>query len=259
MFDKIKNMVIKLSLVLLATILMTGVNPSPVFSADAEHPAEIKPAEERSIVDHIVEGVKAIDEKITGEHAADKANEKHHTEEPVHHAEEEVDGLPQLDFTTYSRQIFWMFIFFVLLYIIFAKKTLPEISNTIENRKNHIQADLEAAEKLTADADNVHDTYQEGLVAAQNAASQTIQDIESKMKAKAEKAMNDFRARSDDELNNAEERIIAAKQAAMGEMNRIVTEVTAEAVEKILGTSPDVSAVKNTVEMLNETPKAKAA
>lgn len=171
----------------------------------------------------------------------------------------EIDGLPQLDFTTYTPQLFWMFLFFALLYVIFAKKTLPEISGTIENRKNHIQSDLEGAEKLTIEADKVHNAYQEKLGVSQNTANKTIQDMESKIKAKAEKAMNDFRKRSEDEVNSAEERIIAAKKTAMNDMNKIVTEVTAQAVEKILGQSPDVSLVKDTVEMLNETPKAKAA
>ena len=45
----------------------------------------------------------------------------------------EVEGLPQLDFTTYSSQIFWMFVFFILLYVFFAKKTLPEISSAVES------------------------------------------------------------------------------------------------------------------------------
>jgi F-type H+-transporting ATPase subunit b len=179
------------------------------------------------------------------------------SDKAAHYAE--TDGLPQLDFTTYTPQIFWMFVFFALLYFIFSKKTLPDISGTIENRKNHIQSDLEAAEKLTGEADSVHDDYQENLAGSQNAASKTIQDMEGQMKTKAEKAMDDFRQRSEDEIKNAEERIMAAKQAAMGEMNQIVTEVTAEAVEKILGQSPDVNVVQSTVETLNETPKAKAA
>jgi len=189
-------------------------------------------------------------------HNADGSHDGAHKD--AHHAE--IEGLPQLDFTTYTPQLFWMFAVFALLYIVFAKKALPDISSTIENRKNHIQSDLEAAEKLTAEADSVHDAYQENLTASQAAASETIQKMEGKMKAKADKAMDDFRVRSEDEINSAEDRIIAAKQAAMGDMNKIVTEVTSEAVEKILGQSPDLSAVKNTVETLNATPaKAKAA
>lgn len=226
MIDKIETIITKLSPKLLLSLMAMIYVTSPVFAAD--------PAPEANHSD--------------GHDAAYG----------------EVDGLPQLDFTTYTPQIFWMFAIFTLLYIFFAKKTLPDISGTIENRKNHIDSDLDTAEQLTAEADKVHDAYQESLVASQAAAAKTIQDMEGKMKAKAEKAMDDFRARSEDELKNAEERIMAAKQQAMGEMNQIVTEVTSQAVEKILGASPDVSAVKSTVEMLNDNSnnsknKAKAA
>jgi len=228
MISKIEHITTKLSLSLMAVIFT-----SPVYAAE---PVVVNEGE--------------YYESNDATHGADHGD--------AHYGE--VEGLPQLDFTTYTPQLFWMVIFFALLYVIFAKKTLPDISGTIENRKNHIQSDLEAAEKLTAEADSVHDAYQDNLTASQAAASETIQKMEGKMKAKADKAMDDFRQRSEDEIMSAEDRIMAAKQAAMGDMNKIVTEVTSEAVEKILGQSPDASTVKNTVEMLNTTPaKAKAA
>lgn len=231
MIGKIDTIITKLSLLLGAVIFVNmpafAAGPSAVSATDNAHPI---------MDEHIMAG----DEHLAAAH-------------------KELEGLPQLDFTAYTPQLFWMVMFFALLYIIFAKKTLPDISNTIENRKNHVQSDLEAAEKLTAEADQVHDAYNEGLVGAQNAANETIQKMEGKMKTKAEKAMNDFRVRSEDEIKNAEDRIIAAKQAAMGEMNQIVTDVTTQAVEKILGQTADKAAVQSTVETLNSTPKAKAA
>lgn len=171
-------------------------------------------------------------------------------------AHAEIEGLPQLDFTTYTPQLFWMVLVFALLYIVFAKKTLPDISTVIENRKNHIESNLESAEKLTAEADTVHDEYMAGLQTSQSKAAEEIQKAEAKMKDKAAKAMNDFRERSDSELQAAETRIIAAKSAAMGDMNAIATDAANVAVEKIIGSS-DASKVKAIVEGMNG--KAKAA
>lgn len=236
MISKIEKMITTLSLSLMAIMIVAS-------SAFAAAPlSDVNAQNAKSTAEHIIAGQHIL---------AD--------DEQVEAMKKEASGLPQLDFTTYTPQLFWMFVFFTLLYIIFSKKALPDISSTIEGRKNHIQSDLEAAEKLTAEADNVHDAYNESLVGAQTAASQTIQDMEDKMKIKAEKAMNDFRARSETEILSAEDRIMAAKQAAMKDMNKIVTDVTAEAVEKIIGQSADKSAVQSTVEMLNNTPKAKAA
>ncbi len=242
MIGKIEKIIATLSLSLMAVMIVA----SPLSAETPIHDIDIQDK---------FQTVETLNNAVVQTKAHGDAYDAGH-----HKADKEIDGLPQLDFTTYTPQLFWMFVFFSLLYIIFAKKALPEISGTIEGRKNHIQSDLEAAEKLTADADNVHDAYNQGLVEAQNAANKTIQTMEDKMKVKVEKAMNDFAIRSTEEIQNAEDRIIAAKQAAMKDMNKIVTDVTAEAVEKIIGQSADKAAVQSTVEMLNEQqPKAKAA
>lgn len=168
----------------------------------------------------------------------------------------EIDGLPQLDFTTYTPQLFWMVLVFALLYLIFARKTLPDISTVIDNRKNHIQSNLETAEKLTAEADTVHDEYVAGLQNSQAKAAEEIQKAEAKMKEKSTAAMEGFRERSETELQAAEKRIMVAKDAAMNDMNVIATDAAHVAVEKIIGSS-DASKVKAIVEGMNG--KAKAA
>lgn len=172
----------------------------------------------------------------------------------AHHAE--IEGLPQLDFTTYTPQLFWMLLVFALLYIVFSKRTLPDISTVIENRKNHIESNLESAEKLTDEADTVHDQYMAGLQTSQSKAAEEIQKAEAKMKEKAAKALDNFRERSETELDAAETRIESAKSAAMGDMNAIATDAANVAVEKIIGSS-DANKVKAIVEGMNR--KAKAA
>lgn len=171
-------------------------------------------------------------------------------------AHAEIEGLPQLDFTTYTPQLFWMVMIFALLYIVFSKKTLPDISGVIENRKNHIQSNLSTAEKLTAEADQVHDAYNENLQVAQSAAHETVQQAEGEMKAAASAALDDFRQRSETELQATEAKVLKAKEAAMGDMNAIVADTASVAVEKIIGKT-DAGKVKAIVENMNG--KAKAA
>lgn len=169
----------------------------------------------------------------------------------------EVEGLPQLDFTTYTQQLFWMLIIFAFLYVVFAKKTLPDISGVIQNRKNHIDSDLDTAEKLTAEADTVQDTYQSGLSTSQEKAQAEIQKVETDMKVKAEKAANDFRVRSEAEVQKAEANILKAQNTAMDDMNMIAAEAASAAVAKIIGGKSDIDAARSIIESLNG--KAKAA
>jgi F-type H+-transporting ATPase subunit b len=56
--------------------------------------------------------------------------------------------MPQLDFTTYSSQIFWFALCFVALYIAVSKLILPRILHIINNRKNVINQDCSLAEEI---------------------------------------------------------------------------------------------------------------
>lgn len=198
----------------------------------------------------------AIEEAVDA-HGADGEHAEGHGDA---HAEGHGEGgLPQLDPSTWASQAFWLVVMFVIMYFFFAKGALPNISNTIENRKNHIDSDLETAEKLTAEADAVHDAYQENLTKAQDKASNAVQEVEAEIKDKSAKAFEDFRKRSEQEIQAAEERIMDSKNAAMNEMNTIAAEAASQAVEKIIGQSPDVNQVKSVVENISGTAKAKAA
>lgn len=187
----------------------------------------------------------------------------HHLEENIEHAEHaSKGGLPQFDPTWFASQVFWLAISFALLYIIFAKKTLPDISSVIENRKNHIQSDLETAEQLTAEADSVHDAYQENLNKAQNDATESIKAVEDNTKKNAEKAMDDFKHKSDVALKETEKRIEESKLMAMDDMNKIAIETATLAVEKIIGIKADKTKVETAVKNISgkiQSDKAKAA
>lgn len=184
----------------------------------------------------------------------------HHTDVAAHGAEHASSGgLPQFDPTWFASQVFWLGVSFAILYLFFSKKTLPDISSVIENRKNHIQADIETAEKLTAQADEVHEGYQADLEKAQAKAMKALYDSEAKMKEKAAKTFDEFRERSEKEMKDAEKRILNSKNAAMNDMNMIAAETASIAIEKIIGTQTDAGAVKALIENIDGKKSAKAA
>lgn len=164
----------------------------------------------------------------------------------------EVDGLPQLDFTTYTPQIFWMIVLFLLMHLIMSKKALPEISSTIENRKNHIDSDLDVAKKLQDEAEAVQAAYEQKLQASHDSASQGVQDIENEIKQKAAEQLSAFQKKAEKEIAALEGRLETAKIEAMESMGDIASEVSAHAVEKIIGVKTDVKNAKSVVSNLNK-------
>ena len=60
--------------------------------------------------------------------------------------------LPQLDIVTYSSQIFWLAISFIVLYFLVAKIAMPRIAEVLEERQERIEDDLDKAETLKKEA-----------------------------------------------------------------------------------------------------------
>ena len=63
--------------------------------------------------------------------------------------------MPQLDFTTFLPQLFWLFISLSILYIMLSRIALPRISDVIEERKDTITDDLDEAKALSLEAEGV--------------------------------------------------------------------------------------------------------
>jgi F-type H+-transporting ATPase subunit b len=143
-------------------------------------------------------------------------------------------GLPQFDPTWFASQIFWLVVAFIILYFFFSRKTLPEISGVIENRREHIQGDLDTADRLTREAEEVQNAYEESLEKARVEASGVIADAESSMNLKAARAMESFQERSERDVAATEARIKKAKADVMPEIDKVAAEVAAEAANRIV-------------------------
>jgi len=58
-------------------------------------------------------------------------------------------GMPQLDFSTFSNQIFWLVLTLVVIYFVLSRIALPRISGALVERADTITHDLAEAESKT--------------------------------------------------------------------------------------------------------------
>jgi F-type H+-transporting ATPase subunit b len=174
------------------------------------------------------------------------------TEEIKMGAEEHRQGLPQFDPTWYPSQLFWLAVCFVVLYLFFTAKTLPDIGGVLENRKNLIAKDIADAEKMKADAEAAQNSYEGDLAHSQAENTRLSGEAHEAAKAKAEARAAEFRARSEKEMKALEARIANARDEAMEEMETIAAEVAREAAEKIVGISTDLKQAKTVVKSLQK-------
>ncbi len=189
---------------------------------------------------------------VDGSHGAD-----HGVDANAHH-EGGGGGLPQLDTSTFAGQIFWLAVAFAIMYMIFSRRSLPEISGVLENRQNHIQSDLETAERLKSEASAAQQAYESGLQEARDAATSAMAEAQERVSAKAEKQAEAFREKADKEIMALEKSLETAKEGAMDDMNTIAAEIASEAAKKIVGIHADPEQAKTVVESLNTGTKKAA-
>lgn len=223
-----KNLVCNTLLLVSALMLLSG----GVFAADEVHSGNSTGGE----IQEIVHGAEEVLHSLEGELAAAE-----------HHGDEHKAGLPQMDVTWFPSQIFWLAVTFLSLYIIFSKKILPEISGTLENRREQIQGDLDSAQELKEQTEDVQKAYEEVLDEARKQSTELFESTQEYLTRKTAKKLDSFASSAQKKTKETELAIEESKVAAMGEMQTIAAEVASAAAEKIIGVTTDLDQAKTLV------------
>lgn len=174
---------------------------------------------------------------------------------PAHHSA----GLPQFDPSSWPSQIFWLTIFFVILYTVYAKAILPRIGGTITHRGQHVAAQLADAEKLSKEAEALLADVQAGLKAAGQQAAAVVHSAENTAKEQMSANISAFRNRFENIMAETESRIESAKADALQDMEKIVASLSAQAAAKIAGITADEKQAADIVRELSGKSTKKAA
>jgi len=87
-----------------------------------------------------------------------------------------VEGMPQFNANSFNSQLFWLIITFSALYIIITYFILPRIRENIRLRKNKIANDLDRAENIKAEIENMISQSNIKLEEAKNQAQKMIKE-----------------------------------------------------------------------------------
>jgi len=105
----------------------------------------------------------------------------------------------------------------------------------MEDRKNKIASDLEAAEKARTDAEAIQKECAEKLAAARQEAAAIIAEATKDAEALREKAVADTRAEQAKIVDDAKVAIANDKKAAMDDVRAQVVDLAMAAAGKIIG------------------------
>jgi len=145
--------------------------------------------------------------------------------------------MPQLDFTTYSSQIFWFLICFVTLFIFASKVILPRISKIIADRQNIIDSDLKSCAILKLKIDNLQieakklrekasQEYKDSLEEITKNNNQERQELVEKTKEELEKTIENSR-------NKIKEFITASEQKSQSAIAELTIKIREKLVKNV--------------------------
>ena len=152
--------------------------------------------------------------------------------------------MPQLEPWSYPSQIFWLLVTFSVLFLIVWRIVTPGIGAIKANRQQKLDADLDKAESLKKKAESVKEGYEADLARAAQDARAIHQQAADEIARKAEKEHGELGAVLAEKAREANERIAAARDMAVGEMKSASVDVVQAATEKLIGVSVDARAAQ---------------
>ena len=157
-------------------------------------------------------------------------------------AEASGPGMPQLDFSTWGNQIFWLVITLVVIYLILSRVALPRIASVLAERQGTITNDIAAAEDLKAKAQDAEAVYDEALIDARAEAGRIVAETKAGIQADLDKAI----ATADTKIATkaAEgEKVIAEIRAGALDNVKVVAKDTAKEIVAAMGGKADAKSI----------------
>ncbi len=159
---------------------------------------------------------------------------------------ESASGMPQLDFSTFPNQIFWLLVTLVVIYFVLAKIALPRIAAVLNERQGTITNDIAAAEELKAKAVEAEEAYNKALVDARAEASNIVAAARADIQADLDKATAKADAEIAAKAAESEKAIAEIREGALEAVKEVAKD-TAKEVVAALGSKADARSITSAV------------
>ena len=142
-------------------------------------------------------------------------------------------GMPQLDFSTFPNQIFWLLVTLIVIYFVLSRIALPRIGSVLAERSGTITNDIAAAEDLKQKAVEAEEAYNKALADARAEAAKIVAstkaDIQSEVDAAILEADAEIAARSAE----GEKAIAAIRDSAQADAATVAKDIAKDIVAAV--------------------------
>lgn len=143
--------------------------------------------------------------------------------------------MPQFNPEWFASQIFWLAITFIILYLLMSRIALPRVAEILQERQEKVEEDLAKAERLRQEAQDVSQAYEQSLAEARAQAQKILREAQEDIARHQSDRHQAFTQELNKKVEEAEQRIEAAKQDAMKNLDSAAAEVAQSAALKLMG------------------------
>lgn len=162
-------------------------------------------------------------------------------------ATEHAQGMPQLDFSTFPNQIFWLVVTLLVIYFVLSKIALPRIGSVLSERHGAIARDLDQAEEFKRKAVEAEEAYNAALVDARGEAQRIVGEAKAEIQAELDVAIAKADAEIAAKSAESEAAIAEIRAGAVKSVEDVAKETAVAIVDAIMPTASDAKAVDKAV------------
>lgn len=156
------------------------------------------------------------------------------TTEAGHVVSEHAVGMPQLDFSTYANQIFWLCVTLLIIYLVLKRVALPRIASVLADRHSAIANDLEQAEALKQKAVEAEEAYNIALAEARTEAGKIVAEAKAAMQSELDKAIAHADAEIAVKAAESEGKITEIRDSAVKDVAEVAKATAGEVLKAVM-------------------------
>jgi len=148
-------------------------------------------------------------------------------------------GMPQLDFSTFPNQIFWLVVFCVVLFAIVKFFIIPRMEDIFANRRKIIDGNIAKAEEIRLRVNEIEKKIEEELQKAKSQCDEIMNTSGLNIKEQMASALEDSKIATSQLINEAELRLKELRDGSETAIEKISEELASEIIKKITNEKQD--------------------
>ena len=142
-------------------------------------------------------------------------------------------GMPQLDFSTFPNQIFWLVVFCVVLFAIIKFFIIPRMEDIFANRRKIIDGNISKAEEIRIRVEEIEKQIEDELQKAKSQCDEIMNNSGNNIKEQMAAALEDSKIATSQLIKEAEGRLKELRDGSTVAIEKISDELASEIINKI--------------------------